>query len=87
VMQKAIDNLGIPPDFVLVDGRMKIHTKCPIKCITGGDGKCLSIAAASISVTAGAGVISTGASVGEVSTGVVSPAETARLSRPWLGRS
>lgn len=47
-MQEAISDLDIPPDFVIVDGRMRIHTKCPIKCITGGDGKCLSIAAASI---------------------------------------
>ena len=47
-MRKALDNLQIPPDYVLVDGRMKLPTRCPIKCVVGGDGKCLSIAAASI---------------------------------------
>lgn len=47
-MEEAINNLEIPPDYVIVDGRMKIPTKCPIKCVVGGDGKCLSIAAASI---------------------------------------
>ena len=47
-MQIAVSNLRIPPDFVIVDGNMKIATKCPIKCIAGGDSKSLSIAAASI---------------------------------------
>lgn len=47
-MQEALANLKIPPDYVLVDGRMKLPTKCPIKCIVGGDSKSLSIAAASI---------------------------------------
>jgi ribonuclease HII len=47
-MREALDNLEIPPDYVLVDGRMKIPTKCPIKCIIRGDAKSLSIAAASI---------------------------------------
>lgn len=47
-MQIAISNLKLPPDFVIVDGKMKIATKCPLKCIVGGDSKSLSIAAASI---------------------------------------
>jgi len=47
-MQEAVANLKIPPEYVLVDGRMKLPTKCPIKCIVGGDSKSLSIAAASI---------------------------------------
>jgi len=47
-MQLAIANLKIPPDYCIVDGKMKIATKCPLKCITGGDSKSLSIAAASI---------------------------------------
>lgn len=47
-MQIAISNLKIPPDYVIVDGKMKISTKCPLKCIVGGDSKSLSIAAASI---------------------------------------
>lgn len=47
-MQIAIANLTIPPDYIIVDGRMKISTRCPLKCIIGGDSKSLSIAAASI---------------------------------------
>ncbi len=47
-MRLAISKLKIPPDYVIVDGNMKIATKCPLKCIVGGDSKSLSIAAASI---------------------------------------
>lgn len=47
-MQIAISNLNIPPDYVIVDGRMKLPAKCPVKCIVKGDSKSLSIAAASI---------------------------------------
>lgn len=47
-MEMAIQNLDIPPDYVIVDGRMKIVTKCPVKCIVKGDCRSLSIAAASI---------------------------------------
>ena len=47
-MQIAISNLKIQPDYVIVDGNMKIITKCPLKCIVGGDSKSFSIAAASI---------------------------------------
>ena len=47
-MQMAVSKLKIPPDYVMVDGNMKIATKCPLKCIVRGDSKSLSIAAASI---------------------------------------
>jgi ribonuclease HII len=47
-MQLAISNLDIPPDYVIVDGNMKIATRCPLKCIINGDSKSMSIAAASI---------------------------------------
>ncbi len=47
-MEMAIANLDIPPDYVIVDGRMKLVTKCPVKCIVKGDCKSISIAAASI---------------------------------------
>lgn len=47
-MRMAIASLEIPPEYVIVDGNMKIATKCPLKCIVGGDSKSLSIAAASI---------------------------------------
>ena len=47
-MEMAIANLNIPPDYVIVDGRMKLVTKCPVKCIVKGDCKSMSIAAASI---------------------------------------
>lgn len=47
-MQIAVSSLEIPPDYCIVDGNMKIATKCPLKCIVRGDSKSLSIAAASI---------------------------------------
>ena len=47
-MEMAIANLETPPDYVIVDGRLKLSTKCPLKCIIKGDSKSLSIAAASI---------------------------------------
>jgi ribonuclease HII len=47
-MQAAVANLKIPPDYIIVDGRMKLAAKGPVKCIVGGDSKSLSIAAASI---------------------------------------
>ena len=48
-MQEALSNLaGSPPQYVIVDGRMKLATKCPLRCIPGGDAKSISIAAASI---------------------------------------
>lgn len=47
-MKLAIANLEIPPDYVIVDGRIKLPTKCPVKCIIRGDSLSFSIAAASI---------------------------------------
>lgn len=47
-MEEAISKLERAPDYVIVDGRMHLSTKCPTKCIIRGDSKSLSIAAASI---------------------------------------
>jgi ribonuclease HII len=47
-MHSALSNLKISPEYVIVDGKMKLSTKCPLKCIPGGDAKSISIAAASI---------------------------------------
>lgn len=47
-MKLAIKSLEVPPDYVIVDGRIKLPSKCPVKCIIRGDSLSLSIAAASI---------------------------------------
>jgi len=48
-MQNALDNLKIIPEFILVDGnRFKPYKNIPYECIVKGDGKYMSIAAASI---------------------------------------
>lgn len=47
-MEAALSGLEIPPDYVIVDGRIKLSTGCPFKSIIKGDSKSLSIAAASI---------------------------------------
>ena len=51
-MQLAIDGLPIPADFALIDGNRDHGTKCavttPHQTVIGGDGKSVSIAAASI---------------------------------------
>ena len=47
-MELAMSKLSQKPHYVIVDGIMKIRTRCPIRTIIGGDSKCLSIAAASI---------------------------------------
>ncbi len=47
-MTEALANLETKPDFVIVDGRVKLPTQCPVKCIVRGDSLSLSIAAASI---------------------------------------
>jgi len=47
-MEECVRKLGVLPDFVLVDGGMKLKMPCPHKCIKGGDSKSISIAAASI---------------------------------------
>ncbi len=48
-MHRAIDQLVITPQLLLIDGnRYKPHSDTPYECIIKGDGKYLSIAAASI---------------------------------------
>lgn len=48
-MHRAIDQLHKQPELLLIDGnRFKTYTGIPHECIIGGDGKYLSIAAASI---------------------------------------
>ena len=48
-MHRAIEKLKVQPDFLLIDGnKFKIYKDIPHKCIVKGDGKYLSIAAASV---------------------------------------
>jgi len=47
-MKRALEDLHVPPDFVLVDGRDKLDIPVVQKAIIGGDGLCACIAAASI---------------------------------------
>jgi ribonuclease HII len=49
-MKRAVKNLAVRPDYLLIDGpkSQKGSFSCPELCITGGDRKSISIAAASI---------------------------------------
>lgn len=47
-MRRAVARLPAPPDLALVDGNVAPALTCPVRCVVGGDGRCLSIAAASI---------------------------------------
>lgn len=48
-MHRAIDQLPVAPEFLLIDGnRFNPYKNIPFECIIKGDGKYLSIAAASI---------------------------------------
>lgn len=48
-MKMAVEALSLEPDFLLIDGpRHRVKLPIEQKGITGGDGKCASIAAASI---------------------------------------
>lgn len=48
-MHKAMDKLGQKPEFILVDGnRFVPYNNIPHECVVKGDGKYLSIAAASV---------------------------------------
>jgi ribonuclease HII len=47
-MRRAVHRLPAPPDLALVDGNQPPPLDCPIRCVIGGDGLSLSIAAASI---------------------------------------
>lgn len=47
-MRRAVDDLDTAPDFALVDGNRPPPLACRVECLVGGDGRSLSIAAASI---------------------------------------
>jgi ribonuclease HII len=47
-MCRAVAHLPTPPDLALVDGDTPPRLPCAVRCVVGGDGLCLSIAAASI---------------------------------------
>ncbi len=47
-MARALGDLGVVPDLALVDGNQKPDLPCPVVCVVKGDGRSLSIAAASI---------------------------------------
>ena len=47
-MCRAVAGLPAPPDLALVDGNQPPALACPVRCVIGGDGLSLSIAAASI---------------------------------------
>lgn len=47
-MARAIEGLGILPDLALVDGNRAPDLPCQVQTVVKGDGRCLSIAAASI---------------------------------------
>lgn len=48
-MHRAIEQLNIPPEHLLIDGnRFKKYRETPHTCVVKGDGKYLSIAAASV---------------------------------------
>ena len=47
-MSRAVARLPTPPDHVLVDGNQPPPLPCAVRCVVGGDGISLSIAAASI---------------------------------------
>jgi ribonuclease HII len=48
-MHQSINKLGNKPEFIIVDGnRFKPYKKIPFECIIKGDGKYMSIAAASV---------------------------------------
>ena len=47
-MRRACEALPVEPQFALVDGNRDPKLDCPSRCIVGGDGKSLSIAAASV---------------------------------------
>ncbi|MFH1070629.1 MAG: ribonuclease HII [Candidatus Glassbacteria bacterium] len=47
-MYRAVQNLTTAPQALLVDGRMVLRLDLPQEAVIGGDGSCLSVAAASI---------------------------------------
>lgn len=47
-MRRAVTRLAVRPDLALVDGNQPPALPCGVRCVVGGDGISLSIAAASI---------------------------------------
>ncbi len=47
-MQKCVDEIDGPPDYLLVDGNRYLDTLTPVTCLVKGDDRSASIAAASI---------------------------------------
>jgi len=47
-MRRAVLRLAVTPSLALVDGNRAPDLPCPVRCVVGGDGLSLSIAAASI---------------------------------------
>jgi ribonuclease HII len=47
-MRRAVEQLSLSPDFLLVDGRDTIDWECPQQAVIHGDGISFSIAAASV---------------------------------------
>lgn len=47
-MKRAVDNMNIKPEFLLVDGNTLRGFEQPAKAVVGGDGKIPAIAAASV---------------------------------------
>ncbi len=47
-MGRAVDDLGVAPAHVLIDGNRTPELACPATAVVGGDARSLSIAAASI---------------------------------------
>jgi len=47
-MRRAVEQLALSPDFLLIDGRDTIDWECPQQAIIRGDGTSVSIAAASV---------------------------------------
>lgn len=47
-MRRAVARLPALPDLALVDGNQPPPLACAVRCVVGGDARCLSIAAASI---------------------------------------
>ncbi len=47
-MRRAVEQLALSPDYLLIDGRDTIDWPCPQQAVIQGDGTSLSIAAASV---------------------------------------
>jgi ribonuclease HII len=47
-MRMAVEQLAVAPDYLLIDGCDTIEWPCPQQAVVGGDGRSVSIAAASV---------------------------------------